>query len=319
MVYHGLKIIDFHSHFPTSEWVKWFSSWRDRLAERYGMENAQLLVEQSMRDKEEMRRVWGFAPPESEAFPDEEQAARWIKELDTKGVERVNFVTGGGNDNLSKIVKLYPNRFSGFAHHNIFLENASSELERAIKKLGLRGYKVISSSQTKPIDDQSIYPVWETVEKLEVPVIIHFGVLGGGGGPSLDLRNMNPLSLWEVTKMFPKIPFVIPHFGAGYLRELLQLCWSSPNVYIDTSGSNRWMNWMPFEIDLEGLFRKFIKTVGPDRLIFGSDSSYFPRGFSTPYLIKQLKTCETIGLQREIIQKIFYKNAAKLLKLEKSG
>jgi len=75
------------------------------------------------------------------------------------------------------------------------------------------------------------------------------------------------------------------------------------------------MRWMPFEIDLEGLFRKVLDTVGPDRLVFGSDSSYFPRGFSVQYLIEQLKACRSIGLEKESIEKIFYGNAAKLLRL----
>jgi len=316
MAFYGLKIIDFHAHFPTTSWTKWAASWRRRLAERYGEENAQLLIEQSEQDREKMRRLWGFAPPESEIRSDEEQAAKWVADLDVKGVDRVNFMTGGGNDNLAKIVRLYPGKFSGFAHHSIFSEDAPSELERAVKKLGLKGYKVIASSQKRFIDDKSVYPVWEIAEKLGVPVLIHFGVLGGGGGPALDLSSMNPLTLWEVAKMFPRIPFVVPHFGAGYLRELLLLCWSCPNVYIDTSGSNRWMRWMPFEINLRDLFRKAIETIGPDRLIFGSDSSYFPRGFSLPYLREQLKACRSIGLEDGSIEKIFYKNAAKLLKLE---
>jgi predicted TIM-barrel fold metal-dependent hydrolase len=73
---------------------------------------------------------------------------------------------------------------------------------------------------------------------------------------------------------------------------------------------------MPFEIDLRGLFRKAIETVGPDRVIFGSDSSYFPRGFSLPYLREQAKACRSIGLEEGSVEKIFYKNAAKLLKLD---
>jgi predicted TIM-barrel fold metal-dependent hydrolase len=315
MVSHGLRVIDFHAHFPTASWTKWAASWKQRLIEKYGEANAQLIIEQSARDREEMRRAWGFAPPETETRSDEEQAARWVADLDLKGVERVNFATGGGNDNLAKMVRLHPDRFSGFAHHSLFSEDAHSELERGVKQLGLKGYKVIASSQTSSVDDKILYPVWEITEKLGIPVIIHFGVLGGGGGPVLDLRNMNPLTLWEVAKMFPRIPFVVPHFGAGYLRELLLLCWSCPNVYIDTSGSNRWMRWMPFEIDLEGLFRKVLDTVGPDRLVFGSDSSYFPRGFSVQYLIEQLKACRSIGLEKESIEKIFYGNAAKLLRL----
>jgi len=314
MSFHGMKVIDFHSHFPTSNRSRW-TRWRQRLTERYGEEGVRTLLEQSRRYRDEWRQMWGFAPPESEVHSDEEQAARWAADLDEKGVERVNFVTGGGNDNLAKVVRMYPDKFSGFAHHGLFEEDAAAELERAVKELGLKGFKVIASSQSKPIDDKSLYPVWETADGLGIPVIMHFGVLGGGGGPTTDPRNMNPLTLWEVAKSFPRIPFVVPHFGAGYLRELLLLCWSCPNVHIDTSGSNQWMIWMPFELDLKGLFRKVMETVGPDRVIFGTDSSYFPRGFSLPYLREQFKACRSMGLEEESIEKIFYRNAATLLKI----
>jgi hypothetical protein len=235
--------------------------------------------------------------------------------MDMKGVDRVNFVTGGGNDNLARIVRTYPDRFTGFAHHAIFEEGAGEELERAVKELGLKGYKLIASSQTKPIDDKKGHSVWETAERLKVPVVIHFGVLGGGGGPAYNLRNMNPLSLWEVAKMFPRLNFVVPHFGSGYIRELLQLCWSCPNVLIDTSGSNQWMRWIPYDLDLEKLFKRTVHAVGPERVIFATDSSYFPRGFSEIYLVRQLNACKTIGIGREAIEMIFHKNAERLLKL----
>jgi predicted TIM-barrel fold metal-dependent hydrolase len=314
MTSHGLRVIDFHSHFPTSNRGR--ITRRQRLAEIYGKDVASIILEQSFEHRNKWRKKWGFAPPEADIPSDEDQANRWIADINEKGVDRVNFVTGGGNDNLAKIVSLYPDKFSGFAHHNLFREDAVSELERAVKKRGLKGYKIIASSQTDPIDDKSLYPVWESVENLEIPVIMHFGFLGGGGGPPSNLRNMNPLILWEVARAFPRIPFVVPHFGSGYLRELLLLCWSCPNVHIDSSGSNQWMLWMPFDLDIKGLFRKVIETVGPDRLIFGSDSSYFPRGFSSPYLREQVKTCRSMGLDEESIEKIFYKNAAKLLNID---
>lgn len=316
MSYHGLKVIDFHAHFPTSNRRRRRKSRRQRLSEKYGEEGVRTIFEQSMRHRDEWRNMWGFEPPENEAHSDEEQAARWAADLDEKGVERVNFVMGGGNDNLAKVVAMYPDRFSGFAHHSLFSEDAASELERAVNELGLSGFKVIASYQTQPIDDKALYPLWEVANGLEIPVIMHFGVLGGGGGPPTGLRNMNPLTLWEVVKAFPKITFVIPHFGAGYLRELLLLCWSCPNVHIDTSGSNQWMQWMPFDLDLRGLFRKVIETVGPERVIFGTDSSYFPRGFSLPYLREQVKACRSLGLEEGSIEKIFYRNAARLLKLD---
>ena len=224
-------------------------------------------------------KKWLFEPPETELLTDESQATIWIQDMDKKKIQYVNFVTGGGNDNIAKIVNLHPDKFTCFAHHDIFSEDAPDGLERAVKELNLRGYKMVSSSLSGPIDDKSIYPFWEIAESLEIPVLIHFDILGEGGGLHLNHHNVNTLSIEEVAKMFPKLRFVIPQFGAGYLRELLLLCWSCPKVYVDTSGSNKWMFWMQFELDLKTLFRKMMETIGPERLIFGTDSSYFPRGF----------------------------------------
>jgi len=247
---HGIKIIDFHVHFPTANRFG-RRGWRQRFLSKYGEERMGVFIEQSRKYRDEWRERWGFAPPEARDRSDEEQAERWIADMDAKGVDVANFVTGGGNENLAKVIEMHPERFTGFAHHGLFEEGAGEEVERAVKELGLRGYKVIASSQTRPIDDEAGYPVWEACERLGIPVVIHFGVLGGGGGPTYNLRNLNPLSLWEPAKMFPRLNFVVPHFASGYIRELLQLCWSCPNVLIDTSGSNQWMRWLPYELDLE--------------------------------------------------------------------
>jgi predicted TIM-barrel fold metal-dependent hydrolase len=72
---------------------------------------------------------------------------------------------------------------------------------------------------------------------------------------------------------------------------------------------------MPYDLSLKDLFRKAYETLGADRLIFGTDSSYFPRGFSVEYLREQLKICYDLGMTDESIQRIFHDNAAELLKL----
>jgi predicted TIM-barrel fold metal-dependent hydrolase len=285
------------------------------MIERYGEEKTDVYLKNRAMYRDHWRKIWSFYPPENSKHTDKEQAKRWVEDLDKKGINRVNFVTGGGNDNLAKIIGWYPEKFTGFAHHDLTDENAASELERAVKELGLRGYKLHSSSLSISIEDRLFYPVWKSAADLEIPIVIHFGVVGGGGGPSRNLHNMNPLSFWSVASDFPMVNFVIPHFGAGYFRELLQLCWQCPNVYIDSSGSNQWTRWMPYELSLKDVFRRCIESIGPDRLIFVTDSSYFPRGFSEQYLREQLKICYEIGLDEDNINKIFYENAVELLKL----
>jgi predicted TIM-barrel fold metal-dependent hydrolase len=72
---------------------------------------------------------------------------------------------------------------------------------------------------------------------------------------------------------------------------------------------------MPYPLTLRDLFRKAVETVGAERIIFGTDSSYFPRGFSEDYLKEQVRECRAIGLDEGSVEKIFYGNAARLLKL----
>ena len=135
-----------------------------------------------------------------------------------------------------------------------------------------------------------------------MPVLIHFGMLGAGGGISWNERD-NPGALERVARDFPTIQFVIPHFGIQYVKELLFLCWACDNVNVDTSGSNQWVRWMPYPLTLDDLLRKFHETVGPDRILFGSDSSWFPRGFSIRYLQDQIRACRFMNFPNEALRK----------------
>ncbi|OQY97468.1 MAG: hypothetical protein B6D41_03445 [Chloroflexi bacterium UTCFX4] len=289
-------------------------SYADNPTHPRGPEQAAILREWQKMYNTEWRLAWDFPAPDSEKQSDEVLADRWAAEMDKYGIDYVGFVTGGGNDNLASVIARHPDKFIGFAHHNLFAENAAAELERAITQLGFRAYKLLAPALDKPIEDKSAWPVWEIAEKYDIPVLIHFGVLGSGGGVAWH-ENINPLKLHDVARAFPKVNFVIPHFGCGWLREALQLCWSCANVYIDTSGSNQWVRWMPEELTIKMLYRKYLETIGPDRLIFATDSSWFPRGFAIRYLQDQLRDCRELNLSPETLQKIFGGNAARLLKI----
>lgn len=318
MTYQNLKVIDFHTHFPTSE--PWFGETQPRLERALRTPEAEQAVQayaEALRS--DWRLAWDFPEPEKESPPDEEQAARWAAEIERYGLDAVVFVTGGGNDHLAKLVQRYPDTFVGFAHHNPFGDNAAAELERAVTQLGMKGYKLIAPALDRPISDRAAYPVWEKAAELGIPVLIHFGVLGGGGGVAWHI-NMDPLmGLHNIARDFPTIPFVIPHFGCGYLRETLHLCWSCGNVHIDTSGSNQWIRWMPEDLTVKKLFRKYMETIGAERILFGSDSSWFPRGFAVRYLQDQIRDCRELGLTDAQLHAIFYGNAARLLKRNESG
>lgn len=307
-------IIDFHVHFPMAH-DTYVDQWEKEYIVRFGEKKLERLHQLSRSSQEKWWRAYSFPLPEKDYPGVEVQAQRWLQEMTRYGLEKVVFVTGGGNDNLASIIRLHPNKFVGFAHHDPFLPNAASELRRTVNDLGLRGYKILAPSLSRPLDDPSLDPLWAAAEELRIPVLIHFGVLGGGGGIAQHV-NINPLILQTVAKGFPDIPFVIPHFGCGYPRELLHLAWVCPNIYVDTCGNNEWIRWMPYPLTIHDLFRKFYETIGPDRIIFGTDSEWFPRGFANRYFETQWQACCEIGMDNDDLRLIFRENAARLLKLD---
>jgi predicted TIM-barrel fold metal-dependent hydrolase len=281
-------------------------------------EQAEYLRAQALKYRAAWRLAWDFPEPEKAEPPWEEQADRWLAELDRYGIDHIAFATAGDNDTLSRVVARHPDRFLGFAHHNPFAPGAAAELERAVDTLGLRGLKILAPALERRIDDRELYPLWESIEARGVPVLIHFGMLGAGGGISWNGRD-NPGPLEQVAKDFPTIQFVVPHFGIQYVKELLFLCWACENVNVDTSGSNQWVRWMPYQLTLDELIRKFYETVGPDRILFGSDSSWFPRGFSIRYLQDQIRACRFMNMPDDALRKIFGGNAARLFRLPAPG
>jgi predicted TIM-barrel fold metal-dependent hydrolase len=316
-MYLDLEIIDFHTHFPTN--LPWFAGMfaenRQQYAERRGKQRAELAREHAMAYSNQWRLTWGFEPPEANPPDDETQADRWAAEVDKYGLRAVGFVTGGGNDNLAKIIARHPDKFVGFAHHYPFAVDAADELKRAVTQLGLKGYKLLAPNIDRPIEDEAAYPVWEMCAELDIPVLIHFGIQGGGGGIAWH-ENINPLKLYNIARDFPEVNFVVPHFGCAWIRETLQLCRACANVSIDTCGSNQWVRWVDGDWTTKKLFRKYVETIGAERIIFGTDSSYFPRGFAVRYLDDQIRDCRELGLTKAQLRLIFAENAAHLLKID---
>ena len=322
-MFQDLHVVDFHAHFPVRGDVSASGGGvRQYAAGTPAAEQAAYMRAQSERYRAAWRLAWDFPKPEPEPEPGPDGgqpaadalADRWLGELDRYGIDRIAFATGGGNDTLARAVARHPDRFIGFAHHNPFAPGAADEMRRAVTDLGLRGLKILAPALERRIDDRDLYPVWQVIEGLGVPVLIHFGMLGGGGGISWNERD-NPGALEQVARDFPTIQFVVPHFGIQYVKELLFLCWACENVNVDTSGSNQWTRWMPYPLTLDDLIRKFYETVGPDRILFGSDSSWFPRGFSIRYLQDQIRACRFMNLPDEALRKIFGGNAVRLFRL----
>ena len=167
--------------------------------------------------------------------------------------------------------------------------------------------------------DRRLFAIYEKVQAHNGIAFVHCGHLKVGirdklGLPSrFDMRFSNPVELDGVAKAFPNLPFVLPHFGCGYFRELLLLADQCENVYTDTSSSNGWMRFMPYPLDLKSVFAKALEVLGPERILFGTDSSFFPRGWRRDVFDAQVSVVGELGVSRSHAAQIFGKNLARLV------
>jgi len=90
------------------------------------------------------------------------------------------------------------------------------------------------------------------------------------------------------------------------------LCDLCPNVYLDTSSSNSWMRYEEAHLDLRTVFRRALDVVSPKRLLFGTDSSFFPRGWNQAVFDTQTKALYEIGTTGEIACAILHDNLQQL-------
>jgi len=257
----------------------------------------------------------GWDPP----GPPDALADRWVAELDRQDVARAAVIASipGDEESVAAAIARHPSRLVGFFMLNPSAADAAERLSRALDEWKLRGICLFPAMHHYRLDDERVIATFDAASSRGAAVFVHCGVLTVGirkrlGLPSpFNLRLGDPLTLAAVAARFPKVPIIIPHFGAGFLRETLMAADQCPNIHLDTSSSNSWIKYHP-GLTLESVFRQALDVVGPDRLIFGTDSSFFPRGWQRQIFEQQHKVLESIGAPAEAQEKIFAGNFQRL-------
>ena len=276
------------------------------------------LAEQKKIPVEALEALLGWALPGDDPEP---LAASWIQELDHHGVAKAALIASVPGDHASVIVAVqrFPQRFFGYMMVNPAAPNAGTYVERALESGHMHALCFFPAMHRYSIQDDRVGKLLDlAAAKPGTIAFVHCGVLSVGvrkklGLPSLfDMRFSNPIDLHAVALRYPHLRFVVPHFGAGYFREALMLCDLCPNVYLDTSSSNSWMRYEEAQLDLRAVFRRALDVAGPKRLLFGSDSSFFPRGWNAQVFEAQSKALYEIGVTAEIARLIFHDNLQQL-------
>lgn len=296
----GIPVIDAHAHYFTANTMKnWLTrgrtvkSFTSRTASRTDMISIEL--------------------------PDEnwDTAQKWVDELDRYGIETMGVMVGvEAYDEFQETMKRFPGRFIGYANISPSQPDAADKVKQAAKD-GFKGIKLYPSSwKNLKVYDEQCYPVYDACLANDMLVFLHFGITIGG---QADLRNGNPIDIQVPSRDYPDLNFIIAHFGAGWFREVLMMQYQTDNVYADSSGSNSWMTYLPYDIDLKQIFRKMITTGGSHKVLFGTDSTFFPRGWRINVLEAQVQACNELKadgiITDEDLYKIFYGNIKEMAHL----
>lgn len=160
------------------------------------------------------------------------------------------------HDVVTRAIEKYPDRLVGN-----FVLNPRLGLEKGIETLRTfvksGRYKMVKLHPTIhnywPQQQDITYPILEEAALLEIPVLFHMGE------PPYSV----PALLDPVARDHPNVNIIIGHFGTqkiSYADDAVNVARHNPNVYLETG-------WGPLPRVIEGC-----KAVGPERLIFGSDS-----------------------------------------------
>jgi predicted TIM-barrel fold metal-dependent hydrolase len=248
-------------------------------------------------------------------------ADAWVHELDRHGVAKASLIASvpGDGESVIAAVGRHPERFHGYMMVNPTAPSALAQVAAALASGRVQALCFFPAMHRYSIQDDRVAALLELLAARPHSVaFVHCGVLSVGvrkalGLPSLfDMKFSNPIELHAVALRYSQLRFVVPHFGAGYLREALMLCDLCPNVYLDTSSSNSWMRYEEAHLDLRNVFRRALDVVGPQRLLFGTDSSFFPRGWNASIFETQSKALYEIGVNEEAARQILHDNLVRL-------
>ncbi len=305
----GLNSIDFEAHFVTLDYVQ-------ALEEHSGYPRYRL-------DPQTGRRRLEYTGSVREPLGDGllgkllDTGEQRLRDMDAAGIDlQVLSLTSPGveqfdpargtalarqcNDELAAIIQRHPGRFAGLA---TLAPNdpqaAAGELERAVKELGLIGWKTHSNYGRTYLDDRRYWPILAQAAQLDVPVYLHptvppmpelggygFALAGAPFGFGLDTSLCLMRLIYSgVFDHHPRLRVILGHLGEGlpFLLQRIDFAYVRPwfdpdarphlqkkpgdyfreNVFVSTSG-----NYLP------AAFACTVEALGIDRVLLATDYPY---------------------------------------------
>lgn len=234
----------------------------------------------------------------SEVFSDPEQMKTYLKSKGiSKGIVLAECGPGTNYTIDSKMIAKFCedcDTFIPFGSINPNYHDVKAEFWKSIE-LGIKGFKFYPADHSFNALREDMQFVYKMCESLGLPVMFHTGLTAQ---KDTEQKFINPLEFKPLAEKYPNLNLVLAHGGKPYwYQEASDMILAFPNVYIDTA--------LIDPLSLTEVFPNLEKLA--DKIIFGSD---WPVVGSYSVLMEKYKQA---NLPDEIISKIFYKNAERVL------
>ncbi|MFM1803116.1 MAG: hypothetical protein RJA81_2468 [Planctomycetota bacterium] len=233
-----------------------------------------------------------------------EQAASYmLSQADRAGIERMVLMNLGrvwsyapdmkdcrdANDRALEVARIAPDRFICFAYVNpIQTQAAIEEIDRQVRKNRMAGVKLWVALKAS---DSRVIEVVKHAAKLGVPVLQHVWIKSAGNLPG----ESTPDDVAVLAEAVPEARIIMGHLGGAGIRGIESVRHLN-NVFVETGGSE----------PEQGIVERAVDRLGPDRVIFGSDSNGRQAAV-------QLGKVLGANLSDEIKEKILWRNLKAIL------
>lgn len=222
-----------------------------------------------------------------------------IAEMDANNISLgvvINRVTDGQNhDELVELLEAYPGRFIGVPHieptdtkkalADIDTYIVNGPCSAAYLEPGFRMEKEIMFC-----DDKRIYPIYEHLEKNNIPLVMQCG------GAKNSMEFYPALSIEHIASDFPALKIALIHGGWPQVLPMIHQALRHDNVYL----SPDCYLGMPGFAD----YVLAANTIIQDKMLFGTAYPYYS-------FEDTIKLYLESGIKADIMPKIFYDNAAR--------
>jgi predicted TIM-barrel fold metal-dependent hydrolase len=237
--------------------------------------------------------------------------ADFQQEMADAGIDKVVLLISGikgiparpANEQVSMLLQMLPDKFIGFAGFDPNQgEEAVADIEHAVKELGFKGLKTISSVLELDINDKAFYPCYAKAQELGVPIMIHTGASSLVMG--YRTKYVQPLMVDDVAFDFPDLKIICAHMGGHQYMDVHSMLVRHPNVYAD-------LCFWPLNPHYRDLIPwRLLEETVPDKILLGSD---YPCGQTPKEAVEAVKN---LPISEGFKLKILGMNAAKLLTLQ---